>query len=222
MNFSTTVHIRDDYQTPWEIPCIKPYEIVYKMQQHDIDPEKGYHSAELYAIWNAKICLIKQVMEWNPFSTTHFVWADIGAFRKKYNFKTWPDSEMVSKTISIVKDRMVFGLIGNDPFGSFPQVYDVDRFRIDMIQGGFFIGSVNIIPAYYKAFWALHDMSLEEKKFVGKDQHLMNNLVTTSFRDYAAVIDARGTESCNDPWFYFISFLGNECVDLNRLKHLSM
>jgi hypothetical protein len=49
---------------------------------YDRDPEKSYHSAELYAVWACKPFFVREAIEMNPFGTSKFCWCDISAFRE--------------------------------------------------------------------------------------------------------------------------------------------
>merc|ERR1712106_1153106 len=55
--------------------------------QESIDPHLSVgHSKELYWIWNEKSNFMKIVSDINPFSSSYFVWLDIGAVRHtEYN-----------------------------------------------------------------------------------------------------------------------------------------
>jgi hypothetical protein len=48
-------------------------------QFHEIDPERGHHNPNLYAIWAAKQEFVCEVIREHKFDT--YVWCDIGCFR---------------------------------------------------------------------------------------------------------------------------------------------
>ena len=51
-----------------------------------MDPESGIgHNRDLYAVWNEKANMMKIVADDNPFSSSYFVWLDIGAVRQAGN-----------------------------------------------------------------------------------------------------------------------------------------
>lgn len=67
---------------------VRPFDSFKLMQEpwksrwekwHEIDPEKGIHSPELYAIWAAKQEFVQEAMKITNFDK--YVWCDIGCFR---------------------------------------------------------------------------------------------------------------------------------------------
>lgn len=58
-----------------------PLEQPFRTWQHDLDPERGIHSPELYAIWTAKSWMLHEAAKVNAFKSERFFWVDIGAWR---------------------------------------------------------------------------------------------------------------------------------------------
>ena len=56
-------------------------------EQEKMDPQRYEgHNKELFWIWNEKTNMMKMVSDINPFSSSYFVWLDIGAVRHvEYN-----------------------------------------------------------------------------------------------------------------------------------------
>jgi hypothetical protein len=50
-------------------------------RHHTIDPEKGIHSPELYAVWAIKQECVRDTIQQNPFNSSWFVWCDVGIQR---------------------------------------------------------------------------------------------------------------------------------------------
>ena len=48
-----------------------------------VDPERAYHSPELYAVWAAKQEFVREAIP--MVDSTHYVWCDIGCFRTERN-----------------------------------------------------------------------------------------------------------------------------------------
>lgn len=65
----------------WELPPAAPLERVFHTWQHNMDPERNWHSPELYAIWTAKSWMLSEAAKSNTFRSKRFFWIDIGAFR---------------------------------------------------------------------------------------------------------------------------------------------
>lgn len=204
------------YNSPFEIPCIKPYEFEYRNRQWKIDPERDIHIPELYAVWNGKNCLIKEVAQSNPFQSRYFFWIDIGSLRVNgSNIHAWPDPGEIKSLFKDREDEPVFGSIST-PDQSLIQYYNISSgpINIDLLLGGFFGGSLNGILRFAEDFWYIHDRFLSEGFFVGKDQDLMNTLLFTTLRNATVVPFWRVDETkCGIRWLYFYHQLVNHKND---------
>ena len=48
-----------------------------------MDNEQGIgHNRDLYSVWNEKTNMMKIVSDLNPYSSSYFIWLDIGAMRQ--------------------------------------------------------------------------------------------------------------------------------------------
>jgi hypothetical protein len=84
------IHVRCAYATPWEIPCIAKYGNQYRRQQLLDDQPNNHRTAELYAIWNSKICLVRGLSCEYPKSVVF--WIDAGSLREfHYENIAFPD-----------------------------------------------------------------------------------------------------------------------------------
>ena len=63
---------------------IKPHRTELGNRQHDLDPEKHSHNADLYGIWTAKLWMVEQVMTEDIFHSDYFFWVDAGSWRWGY------------------------------------------------------------------------------------------------------------------------------------------
>ena len=79
-NGSLITHFVVDYSSPVQMPPIKELIPIFERQLLN-DPERSYHSVELYAIWAAKSFILNHSTELNPFRTKYFLYVDAGAFR---------------------------------------------------------------------------------------------------------------------------------------------
>ncbi|CAF4454464.1 unnamed protein product, partial [Rotaria sp. Silwood2] len=125
-----------DYSTPLQMPPIQPLLPIFELQ-HNTDPERGYHSVELYATWCAKSFMINRSAELNPFNTNYFLYVDAGAFRSSnYRFQGWPHSEIIRKILS--NDRLLLGMIARLPRHFCPLKYKTDEgpIKINLVEGG--------------------------------------------------------------------------------------
>ena len=201
--------IIDAYETPFDVPCIRPFSRGYKTWQWAQDPEKHLHKPELYAIWNGKNCLVQDVAAANPFGSTYFFWADMGALRdEKTTIDKWPDAAQVVKTFEKHVDHLLVGCIG-DFTEKHMKTYSIDQGPLveNHIQGGFFGGSAAAIYAFHHNFWRLHNLFWDQGYYVGKDQQIMNALYLDSTLKMALIPSFQASPECGDMWFYFFQLL---------------
>ena len=82
---------------------------------------------------------------------------------------------------------------------------------VDLIEGGFFMGSFKAIRGFKEQFWNLHDQFLNEGKFIGKDQIIMNAYaVNSSTKSVKLQIWKRNCQASFDEWFFYQRFLAKQ------------
>ncbi|RNA07902.1 hypothetical protein BpHYR1_042651 [Brachionus plicatilis] len=135
--------------------------MTYQFQQ---DPENYIHSPDLYAIWNSKIFLTNKSAHENPYNSNFFIYNDVGAWRLG-EIANWPDSDFCQILSQKIGDKVLFS-----------QVNEYSMANADLIEGGFFAGTHSAIQNLTLEFYRLHDEWMDGKKFIGKDQTLMNEL----------------------------------------------
>ena len=179
---------------------------------HSIDVEKGYHTPELYMIWNEKSYFVKEVLEKNPFHSEWFFWTDIGCVRdvKMFDFIcNYPNDDKVN---NLNKEKMNLIYIENFQDNDFqkddkgiPLIFNNKEDKscdiITRIQGGFFGGHLNSWKGWIEKFEKVFNHFMESKTFAGKDQYLMANVYIND-RESINLIQANGMYG--DPWFYFL------------------
>ncbi|KXS14518.1 hypothetical protein M427DRAFT_70535 [Gonapodya prolifera JEL478] len=202
--------------SPWDLPPIKPHRDAYEKLQHPIDPERGIHSPELYAVWNAKPYMVKEAIRRGTFPAHVYAWVDVGSFREHNlvgDLHDWPDPIRVREAFPHTNSSLLFEHIvhGGTPglihqarsFSSSSEPLLVG----DIIAGTTFWGPPKAFEAYAADFYALHDRLLSQGGiFVGKDQTLINSLLARNpktFRVLRCLDDMQDRGACGDPWFYF-------------------
>ena len=96
---------------------VQPFEQIYMWRiyrdqwiaDHGRDREAHIHTPELYAVWANKAVWVKEAIEANPFSTEHFFWCDIGAFRDRTIMGGF--SERFPDPARLVHDRVLFSSV---------------------------------------------------------------------------------------------------------------
>lgn len=189
----------------WQLP-FGEFREDYSGFQASIDPEKRIHFPELYAIWNSKTALVKQVADENPFLSDYFIWSDIGAFRdpRVSQIGPWPYAETVRTVMAHGRDKILVGEIHN--YVLHYHLAD-GPFTKDFVQAGVFGGCVEAISWFAASFREWHEIYRARGLFVGKEQSMFNALVLATPERFVSIqtfkIDRR---NCGDPWFYYIPF----------------
>lgn len=190
-----------DYQSPLQMPPIKPLVSTFE-QQHQIDPERAYHSVELYAVWCAKTFMLNRSVELNPFGSKYFLYVDAGAFRSpNYQFQKWPDYSFI-RTI-LQNQRFLLGMIAPLPRRFCPLNYTINEgpIKMDLIEGTFMAGSISAVRWWTSVFYKTIHEYRSRNFFVGKDQYIMNAIALTYADRLSILLPFR--VPCDDVWFAF-------------------
>ncbi|UJR12484.1 hypothetical protein I4U23_016659 [Adineta vaga] len=196
------------YKTPLQMPPITSLISTFE-QQYQIDPERAYHSVDLYAVWCAKSFMLNRTAELNPFHTKFFLYVDSGAFRSpKYRFQAWPDASTLSNIFNT--NRFLLGMITRLPhrFCSFKYQITNGPLKINLFQAGFMGGSIDTIRWWTSVFYETINDYRRRNFFIGKDQHIMNTIALV----YATRINVLlpFLTSCGDVWFDFGPLFSNK------------
>ena len=184
----SNIHIRTKYSTPWDISCMRNKKEIYD-KQFKIDPEKWLHiNTSLYAVWNSKICYLKEISDEFPMS--YVFWIDSGSLRDKifYNIKFPNYTRLYNLLLKSENKKMIQGYVDKN-----------------YIEGGFFGGNYIAIHDYYNLFWTAHDFLLNKGHFIGKDQNIYNYLFRSN-KPLLLIPLNKSNRKCNQ-WFAFYSFL---------------
>ena len=201
-----------NYKSPLQMPPIEPLVATFE-RQHQTDPERAYHSVELYAVWCAKSFMLNRSAELNPFRTKYFLYVDAGAFRSSnYRFKKWPDRGAMRTILG--DNRILLGMIAPLPLRFCPLRYKLSEgpINLNMVEGGIIGGSAGIIHWWTSVFYGTIDNFRSRNFFIGKDQTIMNALVLAHAQHIRMLLSFRA--SCGDVWFAFAPLLAD--VDEKR------
>ncbi|CAF4165396.1 unnamed protein product [Adineta steineri] len=207
-NNSLRTHFIVEYNSPLEIPPIKNLVPVFE-QQYPSDPERAYHSIELYAVWCAKSFILNRSAELNPFQTKYFLYIDAGAFRSSnYRFQSWPYEPSVHSILA--NNRLLLGMISPLPRQFCPPSYTIDKglIRYDLIQAGLMGGTADAIHWWTPVFYKTIDIYISKNFFIGKEQNLMNAIALIYPHRINMMLSFR--TSCGNKWFAFGPLLANQ------------
>ncbi|CAF1250375.1 unnamed protein product [Didymodactylos carnosus] len=196
------------------MPPVKRLENIFTAQ-HRSDPERRYHTVDLYAIWCAKSFMLNHSAELNPFQTKYFLWIDAGAFRdSRYRFTQWPDAQRV-RDIFKNEDKLLLGLINplrrrycTSNNSSVKYNLEVGPIKQDLIEGGFIAGNKNIIQWWTNLFYETLDAFVRKGHFIGKDQYAMNAIALSHPHLIKGMLSFRFP--CANAWFAFGPILANQ------------
>ncbi|CAF3989867.1 unnamed protein product, partial [Adineta steineri] len=207
-NNSLRTHFIVEYNSPLEMPPIKRLVPIFE-QQYPSDPERAYHSIELYAVWCAKSFILNRSAELNPFRTKYFLYVDAGAFRSSnYRFQSWPYEASIHPVFA--NNRLLFGMISPLPRQFCPLSYTINKgpIRHNLIEGGLIGGTSDIIHWWTSVFYETINIYISKNFFIGKDQYLMNAIALTYPHRINMMLSFR--TSCGDKWFAFGPLLANQ------------
>ncbi|CAF1046608.1 unnamed protein product [Adineta steineri] len=207
-NSSLRTHFIVEYNSPFQIPPIKKLVPIFE-QQYPSDPERAYHSIELYTVWCAKPFILNRSVELNPFGTKYFLYIDAGAFRSaNYRFQSWPYGPSIHSILA--NNRLLLGMISPLPRQFCPLSYAIDKglIRHDLIQGGLMGGTNDAILWWTSVFYETINIYISKNFFIGKEQNLMNAIALIYSHRINMMLSFR--TSCGDVWFAFGPLLANQ------------
>ena len=190
-----------DYESPSEMPPIRSLIPTFKAQHRD-DPEKYYHSIDLYAVWAAKSFMLNRSTQLNPFRSQWFFYLDAGAFRStNYRFRQWPDLSLLESFLK--SDRYLLGMIDRLPQTWCPLRYQVSEgpIRLDLIEGTFMAGSIDAIRWWTSIYYTTVNNYQQKNFFIGKDQSIMNAIALAYPNRLNMFLPFR--LPCGNVWFAF-------------------
>ena len=203
-----------NYKSPLQMPPIEPLVATFE-RQHQTDPERAYHSVELYAVWCAKSFMLNRSAELNPFRTKYFLYVDAGAFRSSgYRFERWPSKSSIPTIFS--DQRLLLGMIAPLPRRFCPLQYKLSEgpVSLNLVEGGFIGGSAGIIHWWTSVFYTTVHKYRDTNFFVGKDQTIMNAMALVHANRINMVLSFR--VSCGDVWFAFAPLFAEKIERQNR------
>lgn len=176
-------------------------------KQEKMDPEPNIgHNWELFSVWNEKINMMKIVADSNPFSSSYFVWLDIGAVRHE----GYRHQLMVR---NIPKDKGVLMLtidqFTNDELKLVDGKSVVDFSRVeyrDRIGAGTIGCDQESLNRYHRAYYNTLRTKMDKGWFIGKEQ----NILPTACLESDLCLLVKGSQG---DWFRLQPWLRGELND---------
>jgi len=169
-----------------------------------IDHERGYHSIQLYMIWNEKAHFLKYAININPFNTDYFIWTDIGMVREEYyieHIKTFPNINKFQKKDKVYILNIDNMISDNDYNISIP----TEKYRyVNCMGAGVIAGHKDILIDMIDKYYLMLEEFISNNFFAGKDQSIYTNLCI-KYKDLFEIIKPIQSPLNND-WFYMLYF----------------
>lgn len=227
--------LNTSFANPFEIPPLKGLEDRYNAM-NEVDPEKAYHSPDLYAVWSSKTFFLREAllnMQAIGLNVEYVFWNDAGSFREEQDFNRWPALERVEEVFSagaeisgLPKDELFFiplWDVPKEPLRNWTPLEGPKEYENSVSEGSFFGGRPNVIHWWYKTYWAYHDYYIFQlDKFAGKDQVVFNGLfmlypkrfITVWQYDWEYELFKNAPEGplgeCGGVWWYYQFFLASD------------
>ena len=172
------------------------------IENHIVDPEKLYHTPELYAIWAEKPFFVEKAINSNYFNTLYFFWCDFGAFRNPNIDNVVLESFPV---ITYFKDDKIL-LEGIEDLKESDKIIDNDGLPLAHIWnkvrlvGGLWGGSSKACLRWKNLYENMLEQYFEKGRFAGKDQTVM---LSTYLKNPEVATIVKHSASYLDSWFFF-------------------
>lgn len=111
------ITLNTSFASPFDIPPLEGSQGRYS-DMNKVDPERAYHSPELYAVWSSKTYFLREAllnMQAAGMNVEYAFWNDAGSFRLKQDFNRWPALERIEEVFttgaeisSMPKDDLFF------------------------------------------------------------------------------------------------------------------
>jgi hypothetical protein len=190
------------------------------IENHLIDPENSYHTAELYAIWAQKSFFVEKAIQSNYYNTKYFFWCDFGAFRNpnidSKILKSFPQVKYFSNTKLLLQsvDNLTESekVIKED--GIYGEKISREWNKIRLV-GGLWGGSIKACLKWKEEYQKMLELYFEKGRFAGKDQMVM---LSTYLNNPVLANIVKCTIYNIDNWFFLEYLLS----DLNISYELNM
>ena len=118
--------LNTSFAGPFDIPLLAGLKDRY-YAMNEVDPERSYHSPELYAVWSSKTYFLREAMlnmQATGMDVGYVFWNDAGSFRDEQDFNRWPARERIEEIFAsgarmsgMSKDELFFMPIWDVPQG---------------------------------------------------------------------------------------------------------
>jgi len=159
-------------------------------------------------LYVSKPWMVKNVIDLNIHSDTDiYYWVDFGGMRFIDNIGTLPLNDKVNNLFSgIPNDKLIFTTVSRkmkikDYIAKGDSMFNYGVNTADFVIGTFFGGKSKSILWYYEEFYKLMRLWIQNRKFAGKEQDIMNGLAFR-FPDRFLMLDLEGKYKNWEQQFY--------------------
>lgn len=184
------------------------------IQNHTIDPEKAYHTPELYAVWAQKPFFVEKAIHSNYFNTNYYFWCDFGAFRdpninnnvlQKFPLTLHFDDKLLMQSVGDLSESEK--VIRED--GIYGEKISECWNKIRLV-GGLWGGNSNACLKWKTEYQKMLETYFLKNRFAGKDQVVM---LSTYINNPTLAKIVTYTLYGIDEWFFLEHLLSDTNVE---------
>lgn len=211
--FCENSHILKSLQAPHsvvtyiETPMIDSFDLTTPewmekwTKQSEIDPEANIHSPELYIVWALKQEFVQKAIQRNLYSSTHFVWCDIGCFRSPENLERPLQFAETTPRVTVPDKITILSIL--------------DQY----IGGTILAGNIRAWSLFTRRYIQSVAHFEENGLFYGKDQDVYTYMIKTDPELFDVVkaelwgVKQYDCGKVDTRWFYLTAYLGGYAAD---------
>lgn len=169
----SNIIINEKYDSPYEICNLFKYREKYLKIASVMSKTENYVVTDVFgAIWNLKVCLVKEVLEKN-LNYQYGHWIDIGMFKTdQYNSLNLSYTKRMDNIFNSIQDKILFGAIYSPKNFKIVPIAKYNIRKADYFIGSYFSGSRDAINNFYTEFFRLHDYFISKYQYVCRDEFI--------------------------------------------------
>lgn len=172
-------------------------------------------SWELNMLWNEKVFLVNETINFKHFNTEYYGWCDIGYFRNRFcdlntiHLYNWPNNIKLAENNDkihygcVQQNTISYAKLANDVKTHYkhnlesPPTYQYDE---NCFAGGFFYGHVSKINGYAKLFDEKLQYYFSKEYIIKDDQSIIMDIIFTNAELFHIHIE---NNNLYENWFMF-------------------
>lgn len=164
--------INEKYDSPYGVCNMIRYKEKYIKIAKRMKKTEHYIIRDIFAaIWNLKVCLLKEVLDNSDYNIIH--WLDIGIFKNDdYIGHSLHDTSRIDRVYQRIGDKIFFGSLYPIRNFEIQPIWHYTIKRHEFFTGGYFCGSRNAIINFHNEFFKIHDFFVKRLQYVCREEYL--------------------------------------------------